>query len=424
MASKIQFKRSSVAGKQPNTTNLSVGELAFNMADGKLYSSNGSDIFEPAGNVSSLYIGNSSSYSTVNSTFFSETANNADNLDGIAANQYAYVNSVINATSNFTITGVYTFSSNVIVNGLIIANGGYGTAGQVLTSNGINGSPYWTTVTGSGGTGGTGDAGAAYTNAVSYVDTVILAVNGAITGNASATYTAAYDASVAHTDLVVGYVNTSITANAGAAYSNAVGYIDSKVLSVNSAITDNAYVTYTNATNFSSNASNISSGTLAYARLPSNLVNTTSSFTFSNTLTFNGNIAVNNSLIDSTGNSGSFGQYLTSNSNKPKWISSYYYTNTMYDYTSYGLGWSNIAPNQNASTLGFRTDVPIPYGAIWIYISNDGSIDSHPITVDSPNNIQTPMMWLTTDGSGAYDAATNPDGKDYWFNITPPPSGA
>jgi hypothetical protein len=96
----------------------------------------------------------------------------------------------------------------------------------------------------------------------------------------------------------------------------------------------------------------------------------------------------------------------------------------MYDYTSFGLGWMNVAPNQNTATLGFRTDVDIPFGSIWLMIVNDGTVDSLPITAYSPNNRQTPMMWISADGSGPYHPDTNPNGQAYWFNITPPPSGA
>ena len=46
MASTIKIKRSGVAGKQPNTASLSVGELAINYKDQKLYSSNGTAVFE------------------------------------------------------------------------------------------------------------------------------------------------------------------------------------------------------------------------------------------------------------------------------------------------------------------------------------------------------------------------------------------
>jgi hypothetical protein len=775
MASKIQLKRSSVAGKQPNTTNLSVGELALNIADGKIYSSNGSDVFEPAGNVSSLYIGNSSVYSFANSTDLStntlhintkinignaagfdfgnlavieidasqntyvqtiiQNANTGNNASGDLVvttdngnDSFGYVDLGINSStydrSEFSIAGagvayLYASDSDLAIgtaknkelvfhaNGttssdrkftinataITIANvvgiyttGSYGNAGQVLTSNGINGAPYWSTVTGGtsnstsitirtiAGVGGgvnttvtpttlnidesanvlhlvdqgsgsaylyanlsayattgsvtanadaaytnavsyidgkiltvnsaitgnaataysnsvsytdgkistvnsaitanattaysnavsytdskiltangaiTGNAATAYSNSVSYIDGKILTANGAITGNAATAYTnavsytdgkiltangaitgnaatayanavsytdgkistansaitgnaataysnsvsyvdgkistansaitgnaataysnaisyidakiltsngaisgnsdaaytnavsytdgkiltangaitgnaaTAYSNSISYTDGKILTANSAITGNAATAYSNSVSYTDGKILTANSAITGNAATAYTNATNFASNASNISTGTLPYSVIPSNVVNTTSSFTFSNTITFNGNVTVNNSLKDSSGNSGSFGQYLSSDSNhKPVWVSPYYYTTQMYDYTAYGLGWSNIAPNQNASTLGFRSDVQIPYGSVWMYVSNDGLVDSLPITITSPNNKQTPMMWITIDGSGPYDVSTNPNGTDYWFNITPPPAGA
>lgn len=52
----IQLKRSSVAGKTPNTVTLSTGELAINLTDKKLYSSDGTNIFEPAGNVTNINI--------------------------------------------------------------------------------------------------------------------------------------------------------------------------------------------------------------------------------------------------------------------------------------------------------------------------------------------------------------------------------
>jgi hypothetical protein len=102
----------------------------------------------------------------------------------------------------------------------------------------------------------------------------------------------------------------------------------------------------------------------------------------------------------------------------------YYYSNTMYNYTQYGLGYMNVAPNQNPTTLAFRTDVPAPpFGSIWILAVNDGLVDPAPITIYSPNTRTTPMLWMSIDGSGPFSDA-NPNGQAYWFNITPPPSGA
>jgi hypothetical protein len=181
----IQLKRSSVAGKQPNTSTLAVGELALNLTDQKLYSSNGTGIFEPASNVSSLYVGNSSVYTTVNSTAFSGTSNNATNAFGktesnlnvnnaLTSNNSSYLGGTLAAayvqnTDSRTLSGNLVFSgaNNTVTGNLTIsttgdlifganagiyANGSLGTANQVLTSDGTG--VYWSTVA-AGSTGGT-----------------------------------------------------------------------------------------------------------------------------------------------------------------------------------------------------------------------------------------------------------------------------
>ena len=142
---------------------------------------------------------------------------------------------------------------------------------------------------------------------------------------------------------------------------------------------------------------------------------------------FAANVDIGN-ILNANGNPGEIGHILVSagyNSNT-YWAplsSPYYVTTAMYDFTEYGLGWTTIAPNQNAETLGFRFDVqPIPYGAIWMLATNAGDVDEPPITVYSPSTIITPMMWITVDKSGPYDPILNPNGQDYWFNITPPPA--
>lgn len=48
MASTIRIKRSNVAGNKPSTSDIEMGEIALNTKDQKLYSSNGSVIFEMA----------------------------------------------------------------------------------------------------------------------------------------------------------------------------------------------------------------------------------------------------------------------------------------------------------------------------------------------------------------------------------------
>lgn len=101
MSNKFQLKRTSVSGRTPNTTNSSntsfidAGELAVNLADRKLFSSNGVAAFEVGSNLSSL-----------------------------------------------SVTGTTTLSA-------ISANGTLGDPGQVLASNGST--VYWTAQTGGAG---------------------------------------------------------------------------------------------------------------------------------------------------------------------------------------------------------------------------------------------------------------------------------
>jgi len=57
MSSVIRLKRSSVRGKIPTTSNLSTGELALNLADRRIYSSNGVSTFEIGSNPNSINVG-------------------------------------------------------------------------------------------------------------------------------------------------------------------------------------------------------------------------------------------------------------------------------------------------------------------------------------------------------------------------------
>lgn len=106
MANKILVKRTSVSGRTPNTSNpsnttyISAGEFALNLTDGILYTSNGSALITIGANLNILSVSNA----TVSNTLF------------------------VNRIS---------------------ANGGFGTTGQVLTSNGSD--TYWSTPSGGGG---------------------------------------------------------------------------------------------------------------------------------------------------------------------------------------------------------------------------------------------------------------------------------
>ena len=60
MASIVKIKRSAVQGKAPSTSDIEQGEIALNTRDGKLFSSDGSSIFEIGANLSSLSVSSNS----------------------------------------------------------------------------------------------------------------------------------------------------------------------------------------------------------------------------------------------------------------------------------------------------------------------------------------------------------------------------
>jgi hypothetical protein len=98
----------------------------------------------------SLYLGGvaAASYQTtagLSANVATLTANNASYLGGVAAASY------VNTAGAYTITGVHTYNANLVLGSTtgISANGSFGTANQVLTSNGST--VYWSTVSGGGG---------------------------------------------------------------------------------------------------------------------------------------------------------------------------------------------------------------------------------------------------------------------------------
>ena len=187
MANNIfQVKRTSTAGRTPNTTGsyatnsqyIAAGELALNMTDGILYSSNGSVPIVIGSNVSSLNVTGNASVNGVSSHLSNVVINNNKYLNFQTVNTSAYVSFVQQNDDNFvmystntaygtraiwsvfanSVTSNMSFSVRTVHNGgltiptgvtLLDSTGSQGTAGQVLTSNGT-GNVYWSTASGGG----------------------------------------------------------------------------------------------------------------------------------------------------------------------------------------------------------------------------------------------------------------------------------
>ena len=112
------------------------------------------------------------------------------------------------------------------------------------------------------------------TTAAASAASVKTAYDAAITANTNANTAlsaagSAYTNAVSYTDGAILTANASITGNAATAYTNAVSYTDTKIATANTAMAANADTAYTNAIAIAANATNLTSGTVNSARLPS-----------------------------------------------------------------------------------------------------------------------------------------------------------
>ena len=419
---RIQVKRTSTSGRTPNTTNsgnsqyIAAGEFALNMADGILYTSNGSASIEIGANntnqnvtgnltVKAIIANNSigaagqtltsngsavywatgggsgtvtqvdtgsgltggpitttgtvsilantgivanSTGTFVNAAYIGTlTANNANNLDGVAATSY------VNTSGNYTLSGNLTFTSgaNAIVLSNATSNWVYwdasGATPPTFTTRsagtklvlypalsdvqadyalGIEAATLWSSVPVSSDSfkfkwyGGTTEAaslsGAGQLTVLGSVNAAAYNVGTSFTANSTVVNAVSY---YAGTLLVANTTVSNATHLGGTAAS---GYQTSAGLSANVAT-----LTANNSTNlngqpasFYTNASNITTGALPYAQIPANIVNTTAAFTISGVRTHNANIVIGTTAgISANGGFGTAGHVLHSNGTSVYW---------------------------------------------------------------------------------------------------------
>ena len=331
------------------------------------------------------------------------TANNSTNLNGQPASFYTNASNIttgalpyaqipaniVNTTAAFTISGVRTHNANIVIGTTagISANGGFGTAGHVLHSNGT--SVYWAVDDNSGGTVTSVATGNGMTGGtISTTGTVSVLANTGIVANSTglfvnATYIgtlSANNASFLGGTAAAGYQTTAgLSANVATLTSNNSTFSYGKTegnLNVNNATTAyskaesalnvNSALTTNNSTNlggqpasFYTNATNITTGTLPDARLSSAVINTTAAFTRTGVTTFSANVILNSSGLSANGGFGTAGQVLTTNGTATYWAAAAgggYYKGGSAAVGTLAVGGQNLF-RVNADTLNFNTTI-------------------------------------------------------------------
>ena len=302
MANKFQIKRTTVSGRTANTTNaanasfIDKGELAFNLADRKLFSSDTANtLFEVGSNLTNLSVTSSAVLNNdVNLGFKALSGNTVgmrqqsdDNFVFYTTNTAGGQRAVFNIYANTLASsqsGAFRFNTQVDMGSSgIYANNSLGVAGQVLTSNGS--SVYWSSSGGGGLLAGNGLT----SNSTHYqilANTGIVAnttgtfVNSAYIGTLSANNTT-YVNGKTEGNLNVNNATTALTANNA---TNAFGKTEGN-LNVNSATT----------------ALTANNSTHAYGKTEVNLnVNSAGTATVANNSSFLGGTAAASYQLNST----------------------------------------------------------------------------------------------------------------------------
>jgi hypothetical protein len=252
----FQVKRTSTSGRTPNTTGsyitnsqyIAAGEFALNMADGILYTSNGSAVITVGSNLVNQRITNSLTldndrnlnFKTVNTSATVGFRQQSDDNFVFYSTNTTYGQRAVWAifansdTSALSILTPITFNGNV---NQIVANGTLGTAGQVLASNGSG--IYWTSSgSGSGTVTSVGSGDGLTGGPITTSGTISILANTGVVANATglfvnATYIGTLSAN--NTTFVNGKTESNLNVNnATTAYSKA-----ESALNVNSALTAN-----------------------------------------------------------------------------------------------------------------------------------------------------------------------------------------
>jgi len=273
------------------------------------------------------------------------------NADNITSGTLAYARipaNIVNTSSSFTLSSATLGGANTTVSSNLNVTGTFLNVASAFVVNSIG--AYHTglinAASHNSGAIGTGAGGTSQNTTTVFlgnntINTVItsagLNVNAVTIANSSGVYTTTVNAA-SHTvgaNLVVNSTSISYIGNTttsptitlantgsftiGSGTTTQTTSIISLANSAGSANVTPAGFFGNGASLTSLNATNITSGTLDYARIPANIVNTTAAFTRTGITTFSANIVLGSSGVSANGGFGTAGQVLHSNGTATYW---------------------------------------------------------------------------------------------------------
>ena len=240
--------------------------------------------------------------------------------------------------------------------------------------------------------------GTNYYSLITSANTSNASVAGIVTVVDSITNTSILTAASANS--VKNAYDRAIDANtrAASAQSAAISAYSNAVSDAASDATSKAATAYSNAITFASNATNINTGTLAYARIPANIINTTAAFTISGVHTYSANIILGSSGLSANGSFGTTGQALYSNGTATYWNS--VSSGVTQIIAANGLNGGTITSTGNVSVLA-NTGIVVNTSGVFVNATYINTISSNSATYANASITNT-----FTVGTGTYFIAS------------------
>jgi hypothetical protein len=267
---RFQHKRSSISNVVPTTSDIAAGELGLNLADRRIFTSNGTAVFELGSNLASLSVsGNvvitgSANAANVTAALFTGnltgTASNTTNLNSQPGSFYTNATNLATGTVPTARLGTGTANSTTFLAGDQTYKTALTTAvTSVATGSGLTGGPITTT----------GTISVLANNGLSANSTGVFVVpgNGLVTANSTGVHIGAGSGISVNTTAVAVLANSGIVANTTGTFVN-TAFIGTLTANNSTNLNGQPASFYTNATN-------LATGTVPTVRLATGTANST-----------------------------------------------------------------------------------------------------------------------------------------------------